>query len=270
MAQLRVFEPIEELAPVERLSAEAAIERGRALSRSGVRALERRVALGQLREGPMTEALVRAVGAVEVRRVGQRTHVCPLLLERRVAQAVVAGHRELDPRARSSLLGASAPAAAERVLQHVDRRLFVREHAWRVPLAWFLAFRVDERHEVRGTTGGAPRVTYLTQVGPGRTRLTEVGSTLVEAGVLPSSEVAIGVERLHTWLRAFDEVALLELDYGELATWLGADGVADERTLEHLLDGVAALEREDPLGALQARGRAQEAWAELASVDGAS
>lgn len=270
LAQLRVYEPLTALGEVERISAQSAIERDRALSRTQVGALERRVALAQLRSGPMPDALVASVGAVEVRRVGNRVHVCPLLLERRVAQAVVRAHRELRPGARQQLLGTHAPAAAERVLQHVDRRLFVREHAWTVPLAWFLAFEATERHGTAGDGVRSPRVSYLTQVGPARQRLAGAGETLRAHVVTAQLDLTLDVERFHTWLLSFDETALLELDYGSIAAWLGPSGVAAERTLERLRAGLAALRDEDLVAAGREHSTALSYWSRLRGVAGSN
>ncbi len=262
VAQLRVYESIDALTPVERIQADAAIERGRALGRGEVVAIEEAVAKAQLATGPMSSALERAVGMVEIRRVGQRVHVCPLLLERRVASAVVVSSRELPAAVSDELFGPSVTRAAERILQHVDRRVFVRDQAWFVPIHWLAAVAPEERHVSDHPEGAGPGIRFLTQISPARRRLARVSHVLEGLGDPRIREFRDEIGRLGIWMRAFDDHAIVELDYGRIAGLLGEDW-RDERTCEQLQAAVAAVEDGDAAAAAAAYEAVRATWSDL-------
>ena len=252
-AQLKVFSPLEALSEPAATAVRDALDRGDGLSRTKIRDVEAAWSATLLPTGTPRSA----PAVVQMRRVADRTMVCPLQLELRakLAYAALAGQVPgvvleamiPDPRGRRVLEQSTA------AVPHVLDRPFV------APLSWFLAFAPSEQRFTDPPEGQGPRLVHLTTVGQARSRLERVvdvvGSVLIDA-----DDVLGELGELSLWLDAFDPGSLLELDHGAAGRLRGAAGLKRDSTCAQLWRAVEALEEGDDHAAAVAYATARAAW----------
>jgi hypothetical protein len=252
-AHLKVFSPLEAFPADERARLRAIVDRGAGLSRSQAAELEaERITAGLLRGWPRP-----ARDALQVRRVGDRTLVCPLDLELRALVALT----ELAAEIPDVVLDALLPhpvcrSQADRTPAGVPH---VRDHPFLAPLPWFVAFSPGEQRVTDPPEGAGPRLVHLTLVGQAVGRLERV-LEVIERTLGDADDLLAEVAELALWLDAFDPAALLELDHGAAGLLRGAGGLKRDRTCAQLWRAIEALEQGDDHAAAVAYATARAAW----------
>lgn len=252
-AQLKVFSPLEAFPLEEREAIRAALEHDGGLSRSQAADLEEAWSIAGLPTGgPPADP-----EAVQVRRVADRTMVCPLRLELRAATAFEAFATQVPPAVLPSVVPDERRRA--RLQRPVGGIPHVRDQPFAAPLTWFLAFRPAEQRFTNAPEGRGPRLVHLTTVGKAGGRLERV-IDVVRTVLVDAEEVLLELAELANWLDAFDPVALLELDHGSAGRLRGAGGLRRDSTCAQLWRAVDALEAGDDHGAAVAYASARAAW----------
>lgn len=255
-AQLKVFAPLASFPPRERERWASYVAAGNGLTRAEVADAEvqqaaARLVTGRSRFGP---------DAALIRRAGERVLVCPLQLDLRAAHALAAFRRTVpevvldqfvpDARARDRLDDVVASGRAPHIL----------DEPWAVPLHWFVAFAPDERRLQEPPEGaGGPRMRYLTTVGQAVLRL-EHAIEVVESTVEDGDEVLLALAELAAWLDAFVDDAVVELDYGRVASLVPPDLLREDHTCADLHEALDALAAGDLLAAAATYGAARARW----------
>jgi len=118
-----------------------------------------------------------------------------------------------------------------------ESRSHILTSPWHVPLRWFIPFTPSQRelYETEGHTS----IRYRGQLGPGRVRVHEAAATLDEAGFDPG--VIEQVADLGRWLDEFRSDALVELDYGGVASLFSDADLAFDDSAENVNVSLAAL-----------------------------
>jgi|GEM_PF-2118528 len=252
-AQLKVFSPLEAFAVEERDAIAEALEREGGLSRSEAGDLEVAWSIAGLLAGSPPPA----PEAVQVRRVAERTMVCPLRLQLRAAMAFEAFAAQVPPAVLPSVVpDARRRAGLQRPVAGIPH---VRDQPFAAPLTWFLAFRPAEQRFTNAPEGPGPRLVHLTTVGKAADRLQRV-IDVVRTVLVDADEVLLELAELDLWLDAFDPVALLELDHGSAGRLRGAAGLRRDSTCAQLWRAVDALEAGDDHGAAVAYAAARAPW----------
>lgn len=182
--------------------------------------------------------------AVLVRRVNDDEFVCPVQHDLRCALAL----RQLRTEVPASVLSAMVPDVG--LVDHLDlvaaagRRPATIDAPWAVPVPWFALFAPAERRFTDPTEGAAPRLVHMTTVRAATDRLERVVD-VVDERVADADELLDALGDLAEWVESFDPRSWLELDYGGLAPWLGADRLREDRSAADLWASVEALERDD-------------------------
>lgn len=253
-AQLKVFVSLEAFTPRERERWSGYLDASGGLSRAEVATLEEeataRLLAGRAPLGP---------DAALVRRAGRRTLVCPLDLDLRAGHALETFRHQVP----EVVADAFVPAARTRdhlVAEAVSARPpHILDAPWAVPLHWFVAFSPEERHLTDPPEGRGPHVRFLTTVGQAALRLEHVVE-VVETTIEDGGDVLLQLAELASWLAAFPEDAVLELDYARVAATFVPDELRADRTCEELREAVAALEEGDALAAAASFGIARSRW----------
>lgn len=255
-AQLRVYVPIDAYPTATRARWEAYLAEHRGVTREEANDQRGRIAASLL----LTGRLGDAGGGALVRRAGKRRYVCPLDIERRSAEALRALQDTVPP----SVLPALLPDERERVrLERLSRHRVppqIREHAWSVPLVWYLAFDPTEQRRTDPPEGAGPRVRFVTTLGQATGRLEDVFDALIGDIELDVEAGPEEVDDLLTWLSSFDGDSLLELDYGRLAQDLPA---SRDHACADLWRAVEAFRDGDLFEAAVAYGVARTCWGAL-------
>jgi hypothetical protein len=255
VAQLKVFTPLDVLPPRERERWAAYVSAGRGLSRRQVADAEADHAAARLLRGrsPL------GPDAALVRRVGQRSFLCPLQLELRAAVALESFRRTVpevllpaflpDGRALGALEAATSSGQVPHIL----------DEPWAVPLHWFIGFEPSERRFIDPPEGRGPRIVHLTTCDQAAQRY-ERAISIVETTVEDGEDVLADLAGTAAWIDAFDPSSLLELDYGRVASLLSHEELRADRTCEELWQALEALEVGDLLGAAAYYGVARARW----------
>jgi hypothetical protein len=255
VAQLKVFTPLEAFPPRERDRWVAYVSSGRGLSRREVADAEAGHAAARLLRGGSPLGPEAAL----VRRVGDRTLVCPLQLELRAAVALATFRRRVpealldaflpDPRVVGRLEAAGATGRVPHIL----------DEPWAVPLHWFVAFDPSDRRFTDPPEGRGPRVVHLTTCDQAAERY-ERAISIVENTVEDGEDLLADLAGTAAWIDAFDPSSLLELDYGRVAGLLSKEELRADRTCEELWQALESLEDGDLLGAAAYYGVARARW----------
>ena len=252
-AYLRVYEPVESLAPDGAAGAASAVdeaEGGPAAAESAEPADRHELtAAEQLRSrraavGTGTIALGTAdSGASFVIRRDGRTFAAPAdeLVRTWVALARLAG--SLSPSAARALTpGALLDDAGEALLawqqSHPDGAPHVREATWRLPLAWLLLPAPDEREVYQ--VGEQTTARYLTPMVQARRRVARAHA--VSRRHFPDSDEVAELVDLGRWLEAFHAHSWVELDLAGLGVAIASvDPDEPDRSLRDVRAAVEAL-----------------------------
>jgi hypothetical protein len=249
-AQLKVFAPLTSFPPRERERWSAYVSAGRGMTRTEVEGAEADLAAARLIGGgsPLGQ------DAALVRRAGDRVLVCPLQLELRAAHAFAAFRRTVP----DVVVDQFVPDGGQ-VGEPGGTAPHILDEPWAVPLHWFVAFAPDERRLHDPPEGRGPRLRYLTTVGQAVLRL-EHAIEVVESTVEDGDEVLLAFAELAAWLDAFVDDAVVELDYGRVASLVPPDALRADRTCAELADALDALAAGDLLAAAAIYGACRARW----------
>ncbi len=134
----------------------------------------------------------------------------------RSAAAELEGLYRLRPQARSHILTSS----------------------WHVPLRWFAAFDPGDREFVT-RRGGSNTVRYRTALADAIARLEDAAEVLDDAGF--DDSIVEPVQDLREWLSEFPADAMLELDYGSVASSFSDGELALDETAAEIAASLEAL-----------------------------
>lgn len=247
-AQLRVFVPRDTLdeRDVDRWT--------RRVGRTRARELEADVAAARLvgRRASVDDA------AVLVRRMGDQRFLCPVQHDLRCALALRQLRAEVPDPVVSWLVGDPGLVDELSLVAAAGRRPMTIDAPWAVPLPWFALFGPDDRRFTDPPEGAGPRLVHVTTVARAA-RLSRVVD-VVDERLEDADTVLEEVAELAEWVDAFDPRSLLELDYGGLAAWLGADALARDHSAADLWSAVDALERGDVLEAAVHHAALRRRW----------
>ena len=138
-----------------------------------------------------------------------------------------------------------------------DRRSYILTSPWHVPLRWFGAFSPTEREIFDRPEGLGIR--YRTALGEAVDRVDWAVRVLDGAGF--SDPIVDQVRDLERWLAEYDATAMLELDYGTVASHFpDGDLTFDESALD-VRESLEALERGDAAASRTAYTRVAARWA---------
>ena len=142
-------------------------------------------------------------------------------------------------------------------LRERDRQSYILTSPWHVPLRWFGAFSPSERELFDRPEGLGIR--YRTGLGEAVDRVDWAVRVLDGAGF--SDPVIDQVRDLERWLAEFEAGAMLELDYGTVASHFpDGDLTFDESALD-VRESLEALERGDGAASRTAYARVATRWA---------
>lgn len=163
-----------------------------------------------------------------------------------------------------------------------DVQPHIHSSTWHVPMRWFVLFTQDERvlvapegaqpegvrPEDAGDGGDGWELYYRTPMVQARRRVARALRVLrdtLEEGALIS-----GLEHLGRWLEEFHPRAMVELDFGGLVRLIPSGDLAEERTAEHVAEGLTALAAGDGARASEAYRRITERWSAVRALEHAS
>jgi hypothetical protein len=202
----------------------------------------------------------------EVRVLGGRTFVSPWRMRLRVLGAMLS-FREAEP---MELWDQFVP---KREARHAARDLrrfrrhdpdavpFCHQSPWHVPIRWFVLFGDDERRLTQDDTG-ASRLAYRTSTRRAIRRAEFAVVPLRRSELGPISDLIVD---LHQWMSAFDPASLVELDYGELCSFMTWDEMDDDHSARDVGEALTALERHDYPQAAEVYQGVLSRWAEVRS-----
>lgn len=251
-AQLRVFVDVDDLPSRDREEWRSYLDADGGVTRGEAATIQNRFSAALV-----VDATPRTPQAALVRRAGKRRLVCPLDLQTRTSWAWGQVQSEVSPSVQRGML--PNPEVRDTLSRSARsaRAPTILDHAWEVPLHWYSCFAPEEGRRTDATEGEGPRVRYLTTVGQAADRVDRLIRIVTQhVAADPDGTLTRSVE-LAGWLDAFPDDALLELDYGMLATRIhpGQDHAC--RDLQASLD---ALEAGDLLGAVTGYGVARACW----------
>lgn len=257
-AHLRAFEPLDAFPPEDRERWSAYVSSGRGISSTEASRTEDEVATTRLLTGRASHGDDLAL----VRRVGSRTHICPLQLDLRAATALVEFRRQMP----DELVDAFLPHTATR--SRLDRLALTgeaphtRDAPWAVPLPWFVAFDPDDRRLLDPPEGRGPRIVHLTTADQAAERLARA-IEIVEATIEDGEDVLVALADVASWVDTFDPGSIIELDYGRLAGLFEPVELEHDHTCEDLWNALDSLADGDLLGAAAYYGVARARWTTL-------
>ena len=254
-AQLKVFTPIEAFSARERERWRAYADRDGGLTRREVAAAESGDAVARLLTGRSPLGPDMAL----VRRVGQRTMVCPLQLDLRAAVALESFRRTIPDAVFDAFLPDDRAIGRLERLSATGRVPHVLDEPWAVPLHWFVAFAADERRFTDPPEGSGPRLVYLTTCDQAAARL-ERAIRAVESTIEDGEDLLASLAGIAAWIDSFDPSSLLELDYGQVAGLFGREELRADVTCAELWQAIDALSSGDLLAAAAAYGVARARW----------
>lgn len=171
---------------------------------------------------------------------GGTTYVCPRNFQLRKLEGVLAFNNAFPD---AGLVSQSVITKASIELERLRdssrlMRSYVLTSPWHVPIRWFGAFLHDEREIYESSHGMSIR--YRALMGDARGRVHRAAEIIAGAGFDPA--VVGQVRSLFSWIDGFANDAMLELDYGEVATlFTEGDLVLDDSSADvaaslHALD----------------------------------
>nr|WP_236655585.1 hypothetical protein [Streptacidiphilus carbonis] len=178
--------------------------------------------------------------------------------------------------------------------QNPDGRPWILTETWNVPVRWFLLFGAEDREfepgrweageagteaaaseegaagegggsgeGAGGDSGGvkrrtAPVMRYRTPMAQARRRVARGFRVLRDT--LDEGPMVAGVEEVGRWLEEFHPRSLVELDYGGLVDVIPEEGLAGDRSVEEVAEGIAALREGDGARAGRSYRALTERW----------
>jgi hypothetical protein len=195
-----------------------------------------------------------------VLRRGGRDYVCPVDLSLRSWLSLTSLVDNIGDAAASLIFPANALSSADDQFLHwrrdnPDAVPHIRTSTWGVPRTWFVLVVEDERELY--DHDGATSVRYRAAVLDARRRATAAHRLL--RSVIDDGELLDDLADLGSWLEAFDEHSLVELDYAGVARLLQPQLSSDQsaRDIHRALD---AVRRSDFATAAAAYRTFEERW----------
>jgi hypothetical protein len=259
-AYLRVFEPLDAFPETERERWGRYVASGNGLSVRAAVTTEAAISMSRLLTGRQPTLGETAL----VRRVGRRTHLCPLQLEERSAVALLAFRDMVPAPALDAFVTPGEARSAVVAAERLARPPHILEASWEVPLRWFVAFTPAERHLVDPPDGPGPRLSYLTTNRSALSRL-DRAVDIVDATIEDGDDIVEALVDLIDWLTSFDEDSLLELDYGGLSSMLSGPDLATDMSCEEIWAVLDSLERGDAVTALAGYETVAARWQRMRS-----
>lgn len=248
-AQLRIF------VPRDTLDARDAARWTVRMGRTEARRREEEVALARLvgRRASVDDA------AVLVRRVGDDEFVCPVQHDLRCALALRQLRADVPDVVVSALVGDPGLEDELDLIAAAGRTPTTIDAPWAVPLQWFALFSPAERRFTDPPEGAGPRLVHVTTARAAMDRLERVIDVL-DVRVADADVVLDAIADLAEWVDSFDPRSWLELDYGGLADWLGAEALERDHSVADVWASVEALERGEVLEAAAHHATLRRRW----------
>ncbi len=188
-------------------------------------------------------------------------YICPRRPKLRLLEGVLAFRNAFGEVGGSAIVPESVAQRAAAELNRLrdaepEQRSHILTAAWYVPLRWFAAFDPSER----SYDTDPPSVVFRTPVFRALRRLRSALHVL--RAVDMDESVVDELAELVDWLAAFPRHALVELDYGTVATNFDPWDLADENTVEHVRQSLDALRLGDWERAGLGYQHAVEPWAQ--------
>jgi hypothetical protein len=203
--------------------------------------------------------------------------VCPRQTRLRCWSALAEMRREFPPVVLDAfwprVVLAQAEADHERWrAENPDVQPHIHSSTWHVPMRWFVLFSQDERVLVAppGSDGANAdwELYYRTPMVQARRRVARALRVLRDT--LEEGALITGLEQTGRWLEEFHPRAMVELDFGGLVRLIPSDDLAEERTAEHVAEGLTALAAGDGARASEAYRRITERWSAVRALEHAS
>lgn len=177
-----------------------------------------------------------------VRTVEGVTFICPWRTRLRMLAGLLAFRDSVPEEVADAFVPKSEARRAAQELAALDERHpEVRSHIlhanWHVPLRWFAAFDASERILMEDRHG--LRIRYESRIAQANTRLARAIEVLSEA--MMDEGIVTAIEELRGWLEEFSPEALLELDYGTVASMFSDDELVEENCAASVAECVEAL-----------------------------
>lgn len=196
-----------------------------------------------------------------------RKFICPNNVRIRMLEGVLAFYNAYTAAGGSLIIPESVAQRAAGELERLyalgpHARSYILTSAWFVPLRWFVPFQPTDR-EVLGD-GEVEGIRYRTLASDAGQRLDRALQVMRDAGL--DDSVVGQVEELQEWISGFPGRAMIELDYGTVASlFTSADLVLDE-TAADIWASIEALERADFAEAGEHYATAASRWAPAMAV----
>ncbi|MGH2727852.1 MAG: hypothetical protein ACRDKS_12845 [Actinomycetota bacterium] len=173
--------------------------------------------------------------------------VCPHRTKLRLLASVLAFRRSIPAEVvRAFMPEDEVERAAEEIealrSTHPAWRNHILESSWEVPLHWFVAFDDAERESLQDADGSV-NIRYETILRAARERCARALKVVQES--LPNPAIVAPLAGLARWLEDFDDVGLLELDYGEVARLMSPETLRSDRSCREIWEAVRALSEGD-------------------------
>jgi hypothetical protein len=248
-AYLRIFVPERRVDPV--LEHVGAVAPGRRVLTRGE--------YGMLHESSRDDAFVREVEGTR--------YVCPRYPRLRMLEGLIAFRNAYQGPTASMLVPQSTADRALRELDRMhDRRPGARSHIltspFYVPLRWFAAFEPSERELVEEE--GRLTIRYRAPVSAAVSRLRHAVDVLDSAGF--DSTIVDQVVGVLEWMEDFPPDALVELDYGSVASLFSRGDLVLDETAAEVAASLEALEDGDMEEAGERYAAAASRWAHAQSL----
>ncbi|PRZ42547.1 hypothetical protein CLV47_105169 [Antricoccus suffuscus] len=267
MSSLRVFEPLESFAPAEQRRWAALIDAHGAPTPE--------VADGQVRLGLLPAVAGSTVdfrrlevveSALTLRWEGADL-VCPLDTRPRALQAIVDSEWRLPFPLNEWAMSKQVRRHAARLQAHPSATRprgghHILTSNWRVPVWWCALFKSTEQvHD-----GSRPDVVaFRTTIIDAIKRADSAMQTMNDS--FGTAEMTADLDSMIEWLRAFNEMSVVELDYGALSSYLQLDDEKRDRGVSLVAKSLTYLSAGDMDEALSAYHEFTEIWEEIARLE---
>ncbi|KAA3637318.1 MAG: hypothetical protein DWP92_08015 [Armatimonadetes bacterium] len=186
-------------------------------------------------------------------------YACPRNARLRMLEGVVALNRQ-NPE--SGLVSNEQRLYAIAELSRLKRasaigRSFILSMAWHVPLRWFCAFHPAERDVY--SDDAITSIRYRTSLGEAVDRVRWAASVLEAAG-FPEGPIE-HLNELERWLVGFTPDAMVELDYGRVATLFNESDLVFDESAGDVRDSLLGLEVGDSERSGEGYARVARRWA---------
>lgn len=186
-------------------------------------------------------------------------YACPRNTRLRMLEGVVALTKQHPD---SSLISDKQHFLAVTELSRLKRasaisRSFILSSAWHVPVRWFSAFEASEREVY--TDDAITSIRYRTSIRDAIIRVKWAASVLGNAG-FPEGPI-LHIRELEEWLVGFPTGAMVELDYGRVATLFNPDDLVFDESVGDIRDSLVALEMGDSVRSGEGYQRVVRRWA---------